>query len=104
MSIRERAKQGQIVEINNRKYFFRCETSLASQFFNSDKIGIKLEVTVYELDDKEEIINVLTHKQIKGTYISEKLTDFIKNAINGQQSFYWDWNNNPLKKEVTDHA
>ena len=91
MGIRDRAKQGRIVTINDVKYFFRCEQVIASQFFNSDVYGIKLEVKVFELDKDENIVNELTHKRIKGTYIAQKIEQFIRNTINGQATFYWDW-------------
>lgn len=101
MGIRDKAKQGRIVTINDVKYYFRCEHATTSQFFNSDVYGIKLEVKVFELDSEENIVNELTHKRIKGTYIAEKLEQFIQNVINGQDTFYWDWDK-PLKVNDND--
>lgn len=100
MSVRDKAKQGQIVNISNKAYYFRCDFSIASRFFGNNDYGIKLTVRVYELDENENIVRELTHNQLKGTYISEKIEDFIQNAVNGQPTFYWDWSKNPLKSEV----
>ena len=98
MNIIAKAKQGQIVTINDVKYYFRCESAMTSQFFNSDRFGIKLEVKVFELDKDGDIVDELTHKRIKETYIAEKIEDFIRNTINGQSSFYWDWDKEHLKE------
>ena len=97
MGIRDKSKQGRIVEIGNKKYYFRCDYSISSAIVGTTKYGIKLDVAVYELDEKEEIVKRMTHKELKGTYVAEKIEDFIQNAINGQPTFYWDWNINPLE-------
>ena len=41
--------------------------------YSQEVYGVKLQVKVFELDNEENIVNELTHKRIKGTYIAEKI-------------------------------
>lgn len=71
--------------INNKKYFFRCVWSFNEKAQNEDKPAMKLIFNVFNDTDKEWV----NWKDFKGSYLAEKLTDYVKNSLNGQRTCYW---------------
>lgn len=49
-------------------------------------LGIKVALRVQVANTN----NVLGWHEMKGTYIAEKLSDYVENCFNGQETFYWD--------------
>lgn len=101
MNIIELEKQGRIVTINGTKYYLRVDLCMREKVEkNQDYLGVKLGITVIKLNDDYSIQpdGIMNWQQLKGSYVGEKIKDFIKNTINGQASFYWDWKINPLKE------
>ncbi len=104
-NILEDSKQGKILTINGTKYYIRVEFSSVEKVERTqDYLGIKLAVLVIKLNDDYTYTaeDVMKWHQLKGSYVGEKIKDYVKNCINGQESFYWDWNKNPLKDHAKD--
>ena len=72
--------------INSKKYFFRAVWSFDKKAPNDDKPAIQLVFNIFNDTDKIW----LDWNEFKGSYLSEKFTDYIKNTINGQRIVYWD--------------
>lgn len=49
-------------------------------------LGIKVALRVQVANTN----NVLGWHEMKGTYLAEKLSDYVENCFNGQETFYWD--------------
>ena len=82
-------KPGEVIKINGVEYKIRVDHSFEEKVSRRNEfLGIKLGITV--LDVKRN--KVLTWEEIKKTYLSEKICDYVQNTINGQKAFYWDWN------------
>ena len=80
--------RGDILTINGHKYKTSCELCYQEKVKNEGEyLGIKIGIRIIRLSDGEE----LDWNQIKGSYLADKITDFVQNTINGQRSFYWDW-------------
>jgi len=79
-------KMGFELNINGQKYRVRCDTAIMTNTAERDTSNkVNLRISVYNED--EEFI-----KLDKDSYVAEKVSDFIRNCINGQDSLYWDWN------------
>jgi len=76
----------EILTINNIDYDIRVDYAYPEKVATMDYyLGLKIAVKVMRVSDKR----VFTWKEIKGTYIAEKISDYVKNTINGQRTFYW---------------
>ena len=74
------------VTINNKKYYCVCNWTEAEKIKNDEiAFGVKISIMVKDIS----LGRWLYWKEIKDTYLAEKLLDFIKNTINGQRSFYY---------------
>ena len=85
--------------INRKKYFFSCSYCVPRKANNDCMPALTV---VLEIQD--EYGNYLEWEAFRGTYISEKISDYIKNTINGQRALYWDFSKpqvfrEPQKKE-----
>ena len=77
---------GDIVTINNIKYRICARYALPEKAANMDDVlGVKVQIVVEEVATGK----VLTWKEMKGTYLANKISDYIQNTINGQRTFYW---------------
>lgn len=77
-------KMGFELSINGKKYLVKCDTSIianTSERDTSNKVNLRIRV----FEDGEFI------KLDRDGYVAEKITDFIRNCINGQDNVYWDW-------------
>lgn len=78
-------KMGFDLNIGDRKYRVRCDTSIMTNTAERDTSNkVNLRISVFNKDG--EFI-----KLDKDSYVAEKVCDFIRNCINGQDSCYWDW-------------
>lgn len=80
------------ITINNKDYLVICDFASASGTKSSDyTFNISLEMQVFEMTTKDcgKMI-----KLDKRDYVVEKITDYIKNSINGQDTCYWDFKKN----------
>lgn len=50
---------------------------------------VSLDTVIYNITDEK----YMEWKDIKGTYLEEKVSDYIENSFNGQERIYWsnDW-------------
>ena len=88
--------KGDILTINNEKYHIKCVTCFQEKVpCVDDCLGLKIGISVTRISDN----TILEWKTIKGSYLAEKITDFVENTINGQRAVYWDW-----EKEVKDET
>jgi hypothetical protein len=74
------------VTINSKKYYFRCVWSFDKKAQNDNNPSMQLIFNIWNDTDKVWI----DWNTFKGSYLAEKLTDYIKNTINGQRTCYWD--------------
>lgn len=75
-----------ILKINEKEYrvcavFSNCEKAINKD----DVLGIKLQIAVTEVATGK----TLKWKEMKDTYLAEKISDFAENCFNGQRSIYW---------------
>lgn len=81
-------KKGKTITVNSTKYFIQCVWSYEEKMSKKDGLmGIKLGILVTNLETNENI----PWKDIRGTYLAEKIVDYAENSFNGQNSLYWDW-------------
>lgn len=74
------------VKINEIEYRFRCVFATSSKYPNSSKPAIHCELEIQrKIDNNWEL---LQWNDFKNSYLSEKISDYIKNTINGQRTFY----------------
>ena len=79
-------KMGFELNINGSKYRVKCDTATMTGTAERDTSNkVSLRISVFN-EDGEFI------KLDKDSYVAEKVSDFIRNCINGQDSCYWDWN------------
>lgn len=77
--------RGFVLNINGKKYHVQANAVTISGTKDRDySNNIRMEISVY--DENHKLV-----KLDKDGYPAEKITDFIKNSINGQDSIYWDW-------------
>ena len=78
-------KQGFELNINGHKYRFRCDgvsmTKTKNCFYSNN---VNLQISVFDEDNNRIKLD-------GDSYVAEKVSDFIRNCINGQDSCYWDW-------------
>ena len=77
-----------IIEVNGKKYEIRasCASSRKTKY---QKLGldVTLRIVVINLTDDK----IMPWKEIKDSYLQEKIEDWVKNCVNGQRSCYWDY-------------
>jgi len=79
---------GEIIKINDKQYHIQCVTCYQGKVPHKEfELGLKVGIEVRRMSDNK----VLEWSDIKGSYLAEKITDFVENSINGQRTFYWDW-------------
>ena len=82
-------EQYDCIKVNGKRYYFRCNFCyVGRRSFNSVYSvypSLQLDIIIYD----EENDKWLTHKEYKGTYLAEKLNDYIRNTLNGQRTMYW---------------
>lgn len=74
-------KKGFKLKVNNHEYFVVCDFA---QFKKDHNWSMVLSVKVF-VDGKE------TEPRKIDAYAKEKISDYIENTINGQDTLYWDW-------------
>jgi len=80
-------KKGKEIKINGTRYFIQCVFSYEEKMVKKDGLmGIKLGILVTNLETNKNI----DWKDIRGTYLAEKISDYAENSFNGQNSLYWD--------------
>lgn len=72
--------------IDSQKLYFRCTWCWDKKAPNDNKPSMQLVFNIWN-DTKKEWLD---WNEFKGSYIAEKLTDYVKNTINGQRNVYWD--------------
>lgn len=78
-------KMGFELNINDHKYRVRCDASIMTNTAERD-VSNKVTLRIMVFNEDGEFI-----KLDKDSYVAEKVSDFIRNCINGQDSCYWDW-------------
>ena len=73
------------ITINDVTYWFRCVWSFDKKAPLDKKPSMQLIFNIYK-----EGTGWLDWESFKGTYLAEKLTDYVMNTINGQRTAYWD--------------
>lgn len=71
--------------INGSKHWFSCMWSMSKKAPNEKRPSMQLVFNVYK-----ENHGWISWDDFKGTYLAEKLTDYVKNSINGQRTPYYD--------------
>ena len=70
--------------INSNLYYFRCVWSFDKKAPNDNKPSMQLVFNIWN-DTKEIWVD---WNDFKGSYLSEKFTDYVKNTLNGKRSCY----------------
>lgn len=83
------SKRGVVLNIGNKQYRVWCTNHLSSKWTNNDCMKVSLRVVIYNITEQK----YMSWKDIKGSYLEEKVGDYIENSFNGQESIYWsnDW-------------
>lgn len=78
------------LQINQTKYYIRCDWCVQAtrNMEGNNYFTLNLVMLVKNLNTKK----YLTGKEMKGTYLAEKISDYIQNTVNGQRRIYWDCN------------
>ncbi|MGL4571730.1 MAG: hypothetical protein ACRCVJ_11775 [Clostridium sp.] len=80
--------KGRIFIINNKEYKVLAISNCDEKVIRCDDIlGVKIGLTVKDI----ETGTYLDWQELKGSYLAQKIGDYIENCFNGQDSFYWDW-------------
>lgn len=72
--------------INSNTYYFRCVWSFDKKASNDNKPSMQLVFNIFNDTEKKWV----EWENFKGSYVAEKMTDYIRNTINGQRTAYWD--------------
>lgn len=82
------SQKGKIIEVNGKEYEIRA-ISASSQKTKYQNLGLNVTVRIVitNLADNK----IMEWKEIKDSYLQEKIEEWIKNCINGQRSCYWDY-------------
>lgn len=76
------------LDINSKRYYFKCNFSLGRKSPKSTAPSIQLELAIWDDTDKIWI----DWKDFNKSYLEEKITDYVMNTLNGQRRIYWDKN------------
>lgn len=71
------------VKINGIKYEFRCDFAFPEKRDNDNSPAIKIVLIVLKNGE------LMEWKDFKDSYEGSKISEYIRNTINGQRSFYW---------------
>lgn len=84
------SKRGVILKIGNKEYrvwvSYGITRKTKNEVYGMDTV---LRTHIYNITDEE----MMKWEEIKGTYLEEKVSDYIENSFNGQERIYWrsDW-------------
>lgn len=78
------------ISVNKKRYYFKAEYVIQRKAINYDGFGLELAIKVYTKED-----GFRKWQDFKGTYVAEKICDYIENTINGQRAIYWNNNVEP---------
>lgn len=78
-------KRGVVLTINDIKYRVWCTGHMNTKWSNEDCMKVSLRVVIYNITEER----YMSWKEIKGSYLEEKVSDYIENSFNGQESIYW---------------
>ena len=71
--------------INNKKYLVRVDYArVQSTTYDEASNKVEMFINVYDENNKRIRLD-------KDSYVAEKIGDFIKNSVNGQDTCYWDF-------------
>lgn len=73
------------LKINGIDYYFRCSWCCGKKAPNKDNPSIQLVFTIWNDTDK----CFIDWNEFRGSYLAEKLNDYVKNTINGQRRVYY---------------
>lgn len=73
------------LKIAGLMYYFRCTWCTPKKAVNSVSPAFELQLQVYKEGEGWMVWN-----DFKKTYIAEKISDYVKNTINGQRTPYWE--------------
>lgn len=74
-----------ILTVNGVEYELICNYSFDEKMQNNNDPAIKLSLHIKRLSDNY----IIPWGEFKGSYLSEKVAQYIKNTVNGQRTFYW---------------
>lgn len=83
-------KRGATLNIGNCKYRVWVSYGITQKTKNEDYgMDTVLRTHIYNITEDK----MMKWAEIKGTYLEEKVSDYIENSFNGQESVYWrnDW-------------
>ena len=76
------------IEVNGKKYNIAAICAIGQKTRN---INLGLDVTLNSIVTNLTDNKIMEWKELKDSYLLEKIEDYIKNCINGQRSCYWDY-------------
>lgn len=77
-----------IIEVNGKKYNIAAAYAISQKTRNVNSgLDVTLRIVITNLTDNK----IMEWKELKDSYLLEKIEDYIKNCINGQRSCYWDY-------------
>lgn len=79
-------KRGVVVKISEKEYrvwvSFGITRKTKNESYGMDTV---LRTHIYNITEDK----MMLWEDIKGTYLEEKVSDYIENSFNGQESIYW---------------
>ena len=78
------------IRINKKMYWFRCVWCFDKKAPYDNKPSMQLVFNIYKEGE-----GWIDWENFKGSYLAEKLTDYVKNSLNGQRAVYWDNDTEP---------
>lgn len=83
-------KRGVVLTISDKKYRVWVSCGIGKKTKNETYgMDTVLRTHIYNITDEK----MMEWENIKGTYLEEKVGDYIENSFNGQETIYWknDW-------------
>ncbi|GAA0071737.1 hypothetical protein UT300003_32620 [Clostridium sardiniense] len=82
-------KRGVVLNIGNKQYRVWVSFGATRKTRNEDYgMDTVLRTHIYNITESKMEL----WKDIQGTYLEEKVSDYIENSFNGQESIYWNFN------------
>lgn len=84
------SKRGVVLNIGHKQYRVWVSFGVTQKTRNEDYgMDTILRTHIYNITENK----MMLWNEIKGTYLEEKVSDYIENSFNGQESIYWsnDW-------------
>lgn len=76
------------IKVNGKKYNIAAAYAISQKTRNVNSgLDVTLRIVITNLTDNK----IMEWKELKDSYLLEKIEDYIKNCINGQRSCYWDY-------------